>query len=211
MRTRLMTVALAGALGLTGIALVAPGSALAQTAHGTPRLTALKDALTGLVTDGTLTQTQADEVASRLAEQLPRRHRHDGPDRGAGGPGRGAGGLGRVAREQVAKVLGITVDELRAQREAGRTLAQIAQTRGIDKADLIGDLVTAAKDRLAEAVASGKITQQRADAVSADLTARITEQVDRVGRGPGKGAHGRPGHGPRPDGDGPEPESSAGP
>lgn len=186
MRTKLVALALTGTLGLTGLALVAPGSALAQTADGTPRLTALKDALKGLVTDGTITQSQADEVASTLAEALPDRGHHGG-----------LRGVAKVAQEEVAEALGITVEELRTQREEGKTLAQIAEAEGIEKADLIDDLVTAAKDRLAEAVADGRITQAQADEATTDLEARITEKVDQVGHGPGrKGGRGHHSHGP---------------
>ncbi|MCW2613447.1 MAG: hypothetical protein JWN08_441 [Frankiales bacterium] len=201
MRKKIITAALAGTLGLTGVALMAPSSALAQPADGSSRLSALKDALKGLVTDGTLTQSQADEVASTLAEARP----EHGPRGHDGGPGRD--GAGKVAQEEVAKVLGITVDELRTQREAGKTLAQIAEAEGVEKADLVDGLVAAAKAQLAQAVTDGRLTQARADELSAGLEARITEQVDRVGRGP-RGGHGRH-HGPH--GDAPDGTSSTAP
>ena len=131
MRRTLVTLALAGTVGLTGAALLAPGSALAQTADGTPRITALKDALKGLVGDGTLTQEQADEVASVLADRLP--------PRGDGGHGHGR--AARLAQEEVAEVLGVTVQELREQRRAGRTLAQIAETEGVSREQLVDGLI----------------------------------------------------------------------
>ncbi len=69
MRSKLATVALAGALGITGVvgaALVAPALSYAATGDSTAlddHVASLKDALEGLVSDGTLTQSQADEVA----------------------------------------------------------------------------------------------------------------------------------------------------
>ncbi len=39
-----------------------------------------------------------------------------------------------------------------------------------------------AKDRLAQAVTDGKLTQAQADERSADLAARISDLVDKVGR-----------------------------
>ena len=204
MRKTLVTLALAGTLGLTGTALLAPSSALAQAGPAGERVSALKSALAGLVTDGTITSAQADRVATALAEQLPPRG-HRG---GHGGHGR-PGGPGNLAPAEVAKALGITVEELRAEHRAGTTLAQVAEAQHIEKADLIARLVTAGKARLATAVAGGRLTQARADELTAGLQARVTEQVDQVGK-PGK-PHGRHADG-APDGAGapeaPEPDSA---
>jgi hypothetical protein len=199
MRHKLVTVALAGSLGLTGAVLLSPS--LASAATGSPaaadRVSAIRKALEGLVSDKTLTPAQADKVAGTLAQQLP-----------PGGPGphdgfRHHGGPGaHLSREAVASALGVTVDELRTAQQAGKTLTQIAASKGISKATLVDRLVTAAKAELAADVKAGRLTQAQADAVSRDLTARITARVDRVG---GPGEHGGPG-GPRwgdHDGDGP--------
>ena len=73
-------------------------------------------------------------------------------------------------------------------------MAQIAASNGLSKQDLVKRLVTVAEAQLAEAVTDGKITQARADKLKANLSARFTEQVDRVGpKPPGEGGHG-PGH-----------------
>ena len=81
MRSRLATVALVGTLGLAGGALLVPGLASAQSADGgaSGRVGALKEALAGLVGDGTLTQAQADRVATTLDAELPERRGHGGP------------------------------------------------------------------------------------------------------------------------------------
>ncbi len=190
MRKKIVTLALAGSLGLGGAVLLAPGLASAQSATPSPstgnavtdRITALKDALKGLVSDRTLTQAQADRVASTLAERFPRR----GPGGHHGPHG------GRVSHEAVAEVLGITVAELEAAREQGKTLAQIAEDEGVARDKLISGLVAAAKEQLAADVQAGRLTQAQADELSADLTARVTEKIDRVGDGPG--GHGRGHH-----------------
>src|SRR4051812_20358992 len=144
-----------GGLGAGVLAVAVPGIATAaDTAVGTAasgvadRTAKIKDALKGLVSNGTITQAQADKVASTLASQLPP------PDMG----GRGHGpGRGLLPAEAVAKALGITVDELRAGHEAGKTLAQIAAAKGISKADLISKLVAAAKAQLAADVTAGRL------------------------------------------------------
>jgi hypothetical protein len=203
MRKQIITVALAGGLGLGGAALLGPS--IASAADGTTgtasgladRVSKLKQALAGLVTDGTITQSQADKVAGTLAAQLP--------DRGPGGPGRGHGLRGgHLSPAATAAALGITVDELRTAEQAGKTLAQIAAAEGISKADLISKLVAAEKTQLAADVKAGRLTQAQADRLSGALTARITDRVDRVR--PARGDHG-----PRPDDATTAPSSSATP
>jgi hypothetical protein len=190
MRTKTASLALAGALlGATagGLALGATGIASASddttsataaaddSARLARRTADIKEALAGLVSAGTITQAQADKVAATLATTLR------GP-----GPGRGHG-PGMLRPEAVAGILGITVEELRSAREAGKTLTQIAAAEGISKADLIDKLVAAAKAELAAAVKAGRLTQAQADANTATLEERVTARVDEV----------RP---PRPDG-----------
>ncbi|MDT7537014.1 MAG: hypothetical protein QOI82_599 [Actinomycetota bacterium] len=194
MRKQMITLALASGLGLGGAVLAVPGIATAAdsattTAAGglADRVTHLKQALAGLVTNGTITQAQADKVASTLAAQAP-----PFGGRGHGGPG---GPGGRVAPETVAGILGITVDQLRTAEESGKTLTQIAATKGISKADLVSRLVAAAKTELAADVKAGRLTQAQSDQISSDLSTRIADLVDRVR--PARGMHGDG------DGDGP--------
>ena len=192
MRKKASTLVLATSLGLGGLAtgvVLAPAMATAATSETSAaaavgdRVTRIKDALKGLVTDGTLTQAQADKVATTLAESMPRGG-HGG--RGPGGHGPGGHGLRGAGLEAAATAIGITVPELHAQLHAGKTLAQVAAAEGVSKATLVDALVKAAEAKLAEAVTAGRLTQAEADAKKATLEARITEQVDRVhpGRGP---------------------------
>jgi hypothetical protein len=174
MRKTLVTATLVGTLGLGVGAVLSPGLASAATGGGTAvsgRLTAIQDALKGLVSDKTLTQEQADKVATTLDQKLPQGHHGGGP----GGPGHGA----HVGPKELATILGITPQELRTALEAGKTPAQIAAGKGMRKADLISTLVAAEKAELAQAVKDGRLTQARADTISKDLAARVTAQVDR--------------------------------
>ena len=208
MRTKLVTIAAVGALTLSGAAVA--GTALAATddtsptpapsrpAYGAPapaqdraaRAARLEDALAGLVKDGTLTQAQADKVASTLAGS--------GLDRGPGGH-RGLGGH-RAGLAAAAKALGISETELLTALRSGKSLAAVAKEKGVDVQKVIDALVAEAKQRLADAVKNGRLTQAQADQRLKDLTARITERVNstapaRPGFGRG-GGHGRWGGGP---------------
>jgi hypothetical protein len=175
-----------------GAALVSPGLASAATSTGTAaeaasRLGAIKDALKSLVSDGTLTQVQSDKVASTLASSGLPFGRHGGP----GGPG------AALSPETVAQLLGITPQALRTAHDSGKTLTQIAASKGITRADLISKLVAAAKSQLSADLKAGRLTQAEYDRMAADLSSRISRRVDEVGR---PGDHGGPGDH---DGDGP--------
>ena len=189
MRKKAGTLVLATSLGLGGLAtgvVLAPAMATAATSETSTttavsdRVTKIKDALKGLVTDKTLTQAQADKVATTLAETLPQGG-HGGRGHGPGGRGFGAG------LDAAATAIGITEAKLRTQLAAGKTLAQVAEANDVSKADLIAQLVKAAEAKLAQAVTDGRITQAQADERKATLTARITEAVDKVR--PARGAH----------------------
>ena len=199
MRSKLATVALAGALGITGVvgaALVAPALSYAATGDSSAlddRVTSLKDALTGLVSDGTLTQSQADEVARTLAERGPL------GGRGGSGGGRGGFGGGGETAAAAAEALGLTQDELRTAAQEGMTLAELAEREGVATSAVVDAVVAAAKAHLAEEVTEGDLTQAEADAKAAELETRITESVDeplRLGGGHGgHRGHGGPGRG----------------
>ena len=74
--------------------------------------------------------------------------------------------------------LGISSDAVEAGREAGQTLAQIAEAEGVGRADLVDGLVVAAEERLAEAVANGTITEDEAAEKLAGIADKIDERVD---------------------------------
>jgi hypothetical protein len=162
----------AGAVMLGGLAVAGP--ALAEDPTGTSAVERITEALAGLVDDGSITQEQADEVAATLAES------------GLGGPG-GRGGHGPGMDLSVAaQTLGMTEDELRTALEAdGATLAQVAEDQGVEEDALVDALVTAGKERIADAVADGRLTQEEADQRLADLEAQVTERVESSLPGPG--------------------------
>ena len=127
------------------------------------------------------TQAPAPAPSTQQAPDGMRRH----------GPGHKGANLAIAAR-----AIGIPESELLTALRDGQSIAQVAQSRNVDVQKVIDALVADAKAHLAEHVAAGRITQEEADEKSANLTARITEMVNRTGlgghhRGPGR--HG-PGH-----------------
>lgn len=90
------------------------------------------------------------------------------------------GGRGGCDNEAVAEVLGLTADELRAEREAGNSLADIATEVGVAVDDVVEAIVTDKAEHIAEKVAAGEITQAEADEKLVDLETRTLERVNRT-------------------------------
>ena len=93
------------------------------------------------------------------------------PTEQAGPPGPGGFGprelRSQAALEAAAKALGMTADELSAELWGGKTLADIAEEKGIDIADVKAAVEAAqiaeTKAAIAQAVTDGTITQAKAD------------------------------------------------
>ena len=87
-------------------------------------------------------------------------------ERGPGGP-RGGCGLDGAALEAVANVLNMSTDDLAAALEDGKTLQELADEAGVDMQDVkdaIGALrAESMRERIAQAVEDGTMTQEKAD------------------------------------------------
>ena len=221
MKKSVVTAALAGTIAVTGAAFavpalaegttttapattIAPATTAAATTTPSPSATdgssaarpsaqaRITEALAGLVTDGTITQAQADEVATTLAEQLPRGG-HDGWDH----DGWDHDGFGRAAFGQVATAaadaLGVSQADLVTELRGGRSVADVAEEKGVDLDTVTTAVSDAVRTQIARAVGDGRITQARADAIEADLDAEITEELTEVHDGHHGGRDGRDG------------------
>jgi hypothetical protein len=80
----------------------------------------------------------------------------------------------------VATYLGLSREALRAELAKGQSLAEIAKAKGKTTDGLVAAVLVPAKAALAKAVANGRLTQQRADAILARLTERVASLVERV-------------------------------
>lgn len=181
MRRKLIIATTAGALTLTGLAVAVPALADTDTS-GDPASSVVEritDALAGLVSDGSITQEQADEVATTLSEAgIGGHHGHHG---------------GRLDLAAAATALDMTEEELRTALAAdGTTLADVADEQGVEVGVLVDALVQAQQERIAQAVEDGRLTQEEADERLADLEERVTEGVNSDDRGDRHG-HGGPG------------------
>jgi hypothetical protein len=144
------------------------------------------------VTEGRLTQAQADTLLSNLKLTLPSQLQTKmvaGLGRGFDG---GRGMKGGMQLTTVATALGITEAELRTELQAGKSVADVATAKNVSLDTVINAIVAAETPRLNQAVTDGKLTQAQADQRLADLKANLPTMLAQKGmfdggRGPGRG------------------------
>lgn len=78
----------------------------------------------------------------------------------------------------IAEELGMTSDELMAELQAGKTIADVAAEKNVAVATLVDAVVAAHTERLNERVANGQLTQEQADAMLTLMKAHVTERIN---------------------------------
>jgi uncharacterized protein YidB (DUF937 family) len=81
----------------------------------------------------------------------------------------------RAALEAAAKAIGVDVKTLRQAVRGGQTIAEFAQSKGVDPSTVVTAIVRAIDAKIDRAVKDGKITEARA----AKLKARVPQLADR--------------------------------
>ena len=114
----------------------------------------------------------------------------------AGGCGGGCAISGtNTIHDVVAKTLGITTEQLYAERSAGKTLAQIAKDKGVSEQQLTDAILTALKQVIDQAVKDGRITQAQADWVQVQAKAMVPLMLNAPFGPGGMQGYGGRGHG----------------
>ena len=144
------------------------------------------------VADGKMTQDRADRLLINLQDVVTRgvngelfpNHLDRGAVRGASQ---------RILVQAVADATGLRVPQVLGQVRAGSTLADIITANGGDVDTVVNNAVTAATEQINAAVAAGRLGQEQADQLLANLpdlyNAAVTGQLSqnqiqqRVGRG----------------------------
>ena len=143
---------------------------------------ALADRVDAAVAAGQLTKEQGDALKKRIASGeyplfLPTAPRQEFRF-GFGLAPKPGHALFEGKLDAAADYLGLTEAQLLNELRDGKTLAQVAKAHGKTADGLIQAMVDSAKKKLDEAVKAGKLTRSQADAVAADLEARITDLVN---------------------------------
>lgn len=82
--------------------------------------------------------------------------------------------------EEIAAAIGIEEDALRAELDAGQSIADVAEANGVDAAVIVDLLVDQAEERIAEKVEEGRITEEEAAEKLANVEERAEDRVERV-------------------------------
>ena len=152
-------------------------TAFADNEKGEKRMSSM---LSGLVSNGTITQSQADAIIKATE--------------GMRAATKSIKDANRTALDSViTSTLGISLDTLTSRLKAGETLATIA---GDKKSALITALAAEINKQINAALAAGKITADQATAQKAKSVDRVTNMLNNV-KGFGKKAN-RPGVLPKP-------------
>ncbi|GEA14286.1 hypothetical protein E308F_05280 [Moorella sp. E308F] len=102
---------------------------------------------------------------------------------------------GESRLQNIALALDMTVDEVRSYMQAGKSLTSLVQEKGFDQDQVVQKLLELEKARLEEDVQGGRISQEQADQMLADMKARglaAWEWVRPQGPAPQKGQQSQP-------------------
>jgi hypothetical protein len=152
---------------------------------------AQEEVLEQAVDEGWLTEEQAEQKREWMAEGLPGRGAK-GFMRPGMGP-RGIGGHGQL--EAVSELLGLTPQELMTELRDGKSIASLAVEKGVDTQVIVDAIIADLQEHLNEAVADGKLTQQRADWMLEQAREQVPEMLDKTFEAPADGGFRRGGPG----------------
>ena len=163
---------LVAAIAATAIVLNVSATAVASADNGKGRA-AMSSLLSGLVSNGTITQSQADAIIKAAQD--------------ARAAAKGVMDKNREAINSViTSTLGISLDSLKSRLKAGESLATIA---GDKKAALITAISAEINKQIDAAVTAGKLTAAQATAQKMKTTERVTNMVERIKLKGEKGKH----------------------
>lgn len=104
---------------------------------------------------------QSQPGGGQAANRHPRRH------------------LAKQLITEVARVLNMAPRDLLAELRSGKSIAQVAEAKGVPVQTVIDDLVAKVNERVDKALGAGKLTQEQAAKIKEQAPARIAKLVDR--------------------------------
>jgi hypothetical protein len=120
-----------------------------------------------LLQEGKISQQQADQLRSRISQGFP-----------FFGMGMGPGKKGAAGRmlplKSLADTLGMTPQDLLSALRSGKTVADLATSKGMTMAQVQDKVLAAVKAQLDQAVSQGKLTQDQEQQIMTRMQQSIT-------------------------------------
>ena len=85
--------------------------------------------------------------------------------------------------DEVLRLLGMTCEQLITERQAGKSLLQIAQTKGVTEKQLVDTILAAKRADLDKLVAAKTLTQAQADQMYQNMQQTVPQAVTNSGFG----------------------------
>jgi hypothetical protein len=102
--------------------------------------------------------------------------------------GRGMmGGMMGSMNEVISKELGLTTEEFQAASLEGKTIAEMAEEKGITVKELVKAVVESRKSELNQLVKDGKLTQEQMDNMLKNMETRMEQSFEQNNTGPMNG------------------------
>ncbi len=142
-------------------------------------IAAATEKINAAVAEGTLTQERADQMLANLPDRVSAAMEHRPSEVRPREVARAAAGLARELVNAVADATGLTPREILQQaREDEMSLAEVIAANGGDVEAIVAQVVAAATEQINAAVAEGRLTQERADQMLANLEDAINRLLD---------------------------------
>jgi hypothetical protein len=142
--------------------------------------TAQKQVLGEAVSEGVLTQDQADQMQQRLDEGFGL-GMHGGLF-GFGGEKFGHGGFWGGPENSLLSVaadkLGMTVSDLMTELQSGKSIADVAGEKGVETQTIVDAYIAQLQTNLDQAVSNGRITQTQADSILQRAQDSVPDQLN---------------------------------
>jgi hypothetical protein len=95
------------------------------------------------------------------------------------------GGMHTLVWDATANVFGLSSDELSAELNSGKTVAELAEEKGLDRVALIAALENAHQAGLSQSVADGILTQEQVDDMLTQMEGGYEWMLDNMGTSAG--------------------------
>ena len=104
------------------------------------------------------------------------------------GERQGQGGMrgfhGEGTSDAVSGILGLTAEEIQAQRLEGKSLVEIAAAQGVSEDALVAAIMAVKTEAIQQRVTEGTLTQEQATLMLQNMEQTTTESVNRTTVGP---------------------------